>query len=87
MDRPLPGGTAKISRWRSIKGEIDRRWSIEEEQGKRKEKKRKRRKKKKKKRRNTSPARPRCPWVALELSLPSPSAGDFSPRVGREIEA
>ncbi|RWW02268.1 hypothetical protein GW17_00034656 [Ensete ventricosum] len=58
--------------WRSIKGEIDYRRSIEEEKGKRKKKKkkkRKRRNKKKRRRRNTSPV------------------GDFSPRAGREIEA
>ncbi|RWW09816.1 hypothetical protein GW17_00026675 [Ensete ventricosum] len=81
--------SAKIGRRRSIKGEIDHRWSIkgeidrrrsiEEEKGKRKKKK-KRKKRNKKRRRNTSPARPRCPWVAR---TPSSLAGNFSPRAGR----
>ncbi|RWV92714.1 hypothetical protein GW17_00044885 [Ensete ventricosum] len=96
--KPLSGGTAKIGRRRSIKGEIDRRRSIEDEKGKRKKKKRKRRKKKKRRRRNTSPARPRCPRVARAPSLPaSPRCpwATFLPtwgrrnvsRAGREIEA
>ncbi|RWW42438.1 hypothetical protein BHE74_00052018, partial [Ensete ventricosum] len=42
--------------YRPIKGEIDCRWSIEEEKGKRKKKKKRKRRKKKKRRRNTSPA-------------------------------
>ncbi|RWW37628.1 hypothetical protein BHE74_00057231 [Ensete ventricosum] len=66
-DRPLPGGTAKI----------DRRRSIEGEKGKKK-KKRKRRKKKKKRRRKKylvppSPARHRRPWVTA--CAPSPPVG------------
>ncbi|RWW11718.1 hypothetical protein GW17_00024651 [Ensete ventricosum] len=62
------GGTAKIDRRRSIKGEIDRRPSIEEEKGKRKKGKRR---KKKRRRRNTSPARPRRSRVARVPSLPA----------------
>ncbi|RWV89578.1 hypothetical protein GW17_00048264, partial [Ensete ventricosum] len=79
-------------RWRSIEGEIDRRQliegeidrqrSIEEEKGKKKKRRRR-----KKKRKSTSPARPRRPRVGREPSPPSPPTGDFSPRVGREIEA
>ncbi|RWV95701.1 hypothetical protein GW17_00041652 [Ensete ventricosum] len=76
-----------FGRWWSIKGEIDRWRSIKVEKGKRKKKKKKKRKirkKKKRRRRNTSPACPRRPRVACQ---PSPPAGDFSPRAGREIEA
>ncbi|RWW68736.1 hypothetical protein BHE74_00023722, partial [Ensete ventricosum] len=86
-DRSLSGGTAKIDRRRSIKGEIDRRRSIEEEKGKRKKKKkRKKRKKKKRKKGEEKIPRPR----ALAAREPSPSSspvGDFSPHAGREIEA
>ncbi|RZS22551.1 hypothetical protein BHM03_00055338, partial [Ensete ventricosum] len=42
-DQPLPGGTAKVDRRRSIDGEIDRRRSIEEEKGKKRRGKEERR--------------------------------------------
>ncbi|RWW22896.1 hypothetical protein GW17_00012882, partial [Ensete ventricosum] len=66
-------GTAKIGRRRSIKGEIDRRRSIEEEKGKRKKKKKKKAEEEEKNKYLTR--------------APSSPAGDFSPCVGREIEA
>ncbi|RRT60463.1 hypothetical protein B296_00009597 [Ensete ventricosum] len=43
-DRPLPGGTAKIDRRRSIKGETNRRQLINEGKGKRKRKNKKKKK-------------------------------------------
>ncbi|RWW25505.1 hypothetical protein GW17_00010152 [Ensete ventricosum] len=66
----------------TIKGEIDRWRSIEEEKGKRKKKKKKKKKKrkrrkKKRRKRNTSPARPSCPWVTHE---PSPPASPRRPQ-------
>ncbi|RWW21005.1 hypothetical protein GW17_00014862 [Ensete ventricosum] len=58
QDCPLPGGTTvDFGHWQPIEGEIDRRWSIEEEKGK----------KKKRRRNNTapsSPARRRHPPIA-----------------------
>ncbi|RWW18440.1 hypothetical protein GW17_00017576 [Ensete ventricosum] len=68
-DRPLPGGTAKIGRRRSIKGENDCRRSIEEEKGKRKKKKRKRRKKK---RRRGEEEIPRLCTLVAHWSLARP---------------
>ncbi|RZR86574.1 hypothetical protein BHM03_00013798 [Ensete ventricosum] len=44
-DRTLPGNTTKIDHWWLIKGEIDRRRSIEGEKGKKKKKKRRKKKK------------------------------------------
>ncbi|RWW14038.1 hypothetical protein BHE74_00015307 [Ensete ventricosum] len=65
-------------RQRSIEGEIARQRSIEEEKGKKKKRKRRNMKR----RRGTS-RRP-CAHAARE---PSPPAGDFCPRTGRETEA
>ncbi|RRT43811.1 hypothetical protein B296_00056153, partial [Ensete ventricosum] len=68
----LPLGAARSQCFpyrKSIKGEIDRRRSIEEEKGKRKKKKKKKRKRRKQKK-----------YLAGE---PSPPTGDFSPRAGR----
>ncbi|RWW01378.1 hypothetical protein GW17_00035588 [Ensete ventricosum] len=64
-DRPLPGGTVKIDRQRSIEGEIDRWRSIEEEKGKRKKKEEEEKKKKEEEK-----------YLARTPSMP---AGDFSP--------
>ncbi|RWW43158.1 hypothetical protein BHE74_00051215, partial [Ensete ventricosum] len=98
-DHPLPSGTAKIDRRRSIKGEIDHRRPIEGEKGKKKMKMR-RRKKKKRRRRGyippfpvpTPPTRRPRPRVARTLSSPtgdsSPVRGDgTSHRAGRKMEA
>ncbi|RWV95414.1 hypothetical protein GW17_00041964 [Ensete ventricosum] len=89
-DRPLPGGTAKIGRRRSISAvdgrfppsivDFSRLRSIEEEKGKNKKRKRRRR------RRGEVPRvalAALCPGVAHESSSPAPPAGDFSPHAGR----
>ncbi|RZS28839.1 hypothetical protein BHM03_00062486, partial [Ensete ventricosum] len=73
VDRPLPGGTAKIGRRRSICGEIDRRLSIEEVKGKRRKKTKKKAEEEEKNKYLTR--------------APLSPAGDFSPCVGREIKA
>ncbi|RRT60668.1 hypothetical protein B296_00033651, partial [Ensete ventricosum] len=66
-----------------LKGEIDRRRSIEREKGKKKKKKRKKNKKRKEEKKNTY--RPR----AVLARVPSPPTGRrrFSSHAGRKIEA
>ncbi|RWV83402.1 hypothetical protein GW17_00054993 [Ensete ventricosum] len=78
------GGRLKgeIDRRRSIEGEIDRRRSIEREKG-RKKKKRKKKKKKEKRRKKTY--RPRA--VLTRAPSPPASHGRSFSRAGRKIEA
>ncbi|RWW72895.1 hypothetical protein BHE74_00019267 [Ensete ventricosum] len=91
---PLPGGIAKINRWRSIEGDKGKKKKKKKKKKKRKRKKKKKRERRKKYLASSSPARRRRPRVSHEVSPPS-LAGDFSPTRGdgmspharRKIEA
>ncbi|RWW76677.1 hypothetical protein BHE74_00015215 [Ensete ventricosum] len=82
-DCPLPGGTAKINRRRSIEGEIDHQRSIEGEKGKKKKKRRRRKKKRRRRKKRIRTSFPR----AVLARMPSPPARRPRPRVAREARA